>query len=97
MINCSILLFLSQFADNSTITYSSLCLEYTLMKIELEFKKVLEWLAANKLIINLDKTHVMLFTNRTRPQAISLNINGHSINEISETKFLGVMLDNKLS
>ena len=39
----------------------------------------------------------MLFTNRTRPQAISLNINGHSINEISETKFLGVMLDNKLS
>ena len=97
MINCSILLFLSQFADDSTITYSSLCLEYTLMKIELEFKKVLEWLAANKLIINLDKTHVMLFTNRTRPQAISLNINGHSINEISETKFLGVMLDNKLS
>ena len=66
------------------------------MIIELEFKKVLEWLAANRLIINLDKIHVMLFTNRTRPQSISLTINGQSINEISETKFLGVMLDNKL-
>ena len=39
----------------------------------------------------------MLFTNRTCPQAISLNINGQSINEISETKFPGVMLDNNLS
>ena len=54
MVHCSILLFLSQFTDDSTITYSSLDLDYAL-KIEVEFKKVLEWLAANKFIINLDK------------------------------------------
>ena len=66
------------------------------MKILLEFKKVLEWLAANKLIINLDKTHAMLFTNYTCPQSISQTINGQYINEISETKLFGVILNNKL-
>ena len=96
MIHCSILLFLSQFADDSTITYSSLDLNYALTKIEVEFKKVLEWLAANKLIINLDKTHMMLFTTSPRTQPISITANGKTINEISETKFLGVMLDNNL-
>ena len=96
MIRCSILLFLSQFADDSTITYSSLDLNYALTKIEVEFKKVLEWLAANKLIINLDKTHMMLFTTSPRTQPISITANGKTINEISETKFLGVMLDNNL-
>ena len=66
MVHCSILLFLSQFADNSTINYSSLDLNNALMKIKVEFKKELEWLAANKLFINLDKTHMMLFTTSPR-------------------------------
>ena len=66
------------------------------MTLELEFKKVLEWLAANKLIINLDKTHVMLFTTKRPPQPISITVRGKTLNEISETKFLGVMLDKNL-
>ena len=59
--------------------------------MEDEFKKVLEWLNANKLIINLSKTHLMLFTNRNRPESISLSVNNNIINEVSETKFLGVI------
>ena len=62
MINCSDLLFLTQFADDSTITYSSLDLEQAIKTVEQEFNKVLDWLEANKLIINLTKTHLMLFT-----------------------------------
>ncbi|CAL4144109.1 unnamed protein product [Meganyctiphanes norvegica] len=97
MINCSIVFFLSQFADDSTATYSDLNLDQALLKAETEFNRVLEWLAANKLIINLNKTHLMLFTNRKRPQSISITANGQIINEVTETKFLGVILDNKLS
>ena len=93
---CSILLFLSQFADDSTITFSSQNLFQTIMTVEEEFKRILDWLAANKLIINLNKTHLMLFTNRARPDAISITANGQSISEVTETKFLGVILDNKL-
>ena len=55
MISCSLILFSSQFADDSTITYSSLSYEDAKKTIENEFKLVLEWLAANKLIINIKK------------------------------------------
>ena len=97
MIYCSNLFFLTQFADDSTATYSSTSLEHAIAIVEIEMKKILEWLAANKLIINLNKTHLMLFTNRARPQSLSISIDGQTINEVTETKFLGVMLDNKLN
>ena len=97
MINSSKLLKFSLFADDSTTTYSNSSLNRTLNTLKTEFSKVLEWLTANKLIINLQKTHLMVFTNKIRPQAISLNIDGNIIHETAETKFLGVILDNQLS
>ena len=97
MVLCCALLFLSQFADDSTVTYSDENLLVALKTIEEQFKHVLDWLAANKLIINLNKTHLMLFTNNIRDAAISITANGQSITEITETKFLGVILDNKLT
>ena len=39
----------------------------------------------------------MFFTNKKRPQTVSLNVEGTLINETSETKFLGLIMDNKLS
>ena len=58
---------------------------------------MLEWLLANKLLINLQKTHLMLFTNKQRPESISIHIDNNVITEISETKFLGVIVDNQLN
>ena len=83
MISCSLKFFFSQFADDSTITYSSLSYEDAKKTIENEFKLVLEWLAANKLIININKTHFMVYTNKSRPQSIPVTVNNHTINEIS--------------
>ena len=96
MVNSSNLLFLTQFADDSTITYSSVNLEQAIKTVEREFNRVLYWLAANKLIINLSKTHLMLFTTRPRPENISIIVKGQLIDEIKEIKFLGVILDNDL-
>ena len=39
----------------------------------------------------------MIFTNKKRPQNVSINVRGTLINETKETKFLGIFLDNKLS
>ena len=39
----------------------------------------------------------MVFTNRKRPQEISLKVKDNVITETSESKFLGVIVDNKLS
>ena len=96
MANCSNILFLTQFADDSTITYSSLNLEQAVITVERECNRVLDWLAANKLIINLSKTHLMLFTTRPRPESIIILAKGQVIHEIKEIKFLGVILDNNL-
>ena len=96
MKNCSTILHFLQYADDSTITFSSNNLKSCLDVIKTECNKVLEWLIANKLIINLNKTFIMVFTNRKRQGNISIDINNHAINEIDERKFLGIMLDNKL-
>ena len=97
MINCSDILNFSLFADDSTASHSDSNLTTTLNTLKEEFTKVLDWLLANKLIINLQKTHLMLITNRARPASISLNINNNVITEKTETKFLGVIVDNQLS
>ena len=97
MIHCSDILKFSLFADDSTASHSDLDLNIMLNTLKVEFTKVLDWLLANKLIINLQKTHLMLFTNRTRPASISLNIDDNVITEKAETKFLGVIVDNQLN
>ena len=94
MVNCSNVLNFSLFADDSTASHSDSDLNTTLNTLKDEFTKVLEWLSANKLIINLQKTHLMLFTNKARPASISINIDDDIITEQTETKFLGVMVDN---
>ena len=97
LVNCSEKLLFSLFADDSTATYSHHNLKETMNTLREEFVKVLEWLNTNKLIINLQKTHLMLFTNRKRPQSINITVNGHVIQEKTEIKFLGVIVDNQLN
>ena len=96
MKNSSIILHFLQYADDSTITFSSNNLKNCIDVMKTECNKVLEWLIANKLIINLNKTFIMVFTNRKRQGNVSIDMNNHTINEINECKFLGIMLDNKL-
>ena len=67
MKNSSNILHFLQYADDSTTTYSSNDLNNSLATIKIECNKVLDWLLANRLIINLKKTFLMVFTNRKRP------------------------------
>ena len=99
MVNCSDEkdMDLSQFADDSTMSITSKTLKLALDITERELKKILEWLAVNKLIINLDKTNLMVFTHKRRTGTVSINAYGHTINEITETTYLGVVIDNKLT
>ena len=59
---------------------------------------IAEWLKVNKLSLNIKKTHFMCFSakNKSRP-GISLQIDGEAIAEVNKSKFLGVVIDNKLS
>ena len=64
-----------------------------------ELENVNIWLKAHKLTVNIKKTHYMMF-HRTR---IKLNtnfkilINSNIIDHTNNTKFLGVIIDNKMN
>ena len=52
----------------------------------------------NQMCLNIDKTNFMLFTPKRFSRAMdALLIDGKRIMEVSETKFLGVIIDNKLN
>ena len=59
---------------------------------------IAEWLKVNKLSLNIKKTHFMCFSakNKSHP-GISLQIDGEAIAEVNKSKFLVVVIDNKLS
>ena len=64
-----------------------------------ELEKVNMWLKANKLTINIKKTHYMMF-HRTRIKHntnIKIVIDNNIVDHINNTKFLGVIIDSKLN
>ena len=67
-------------------------------QINQEIKIIYSWVKANKLSLNIDKTNFMLFTPKRFSRVMDvLLIDGKRIMEVNETKFLGVIIDNKLN
>ena len=64
-----------------------------------EIEKILSWQDVNKLILNVKKTHFMVFRNYRRKLTIhdTLMIRGHEIKIVESTKFLCVYLDSGLT
>ena len=86
------------FADDTNLFLSGHNLDMMETIINQELKEISEWLKVNKLSLNIKKTHYMIFTTkRKRLVDVSLQIDGHIINKTDSTKFLGVIIDNKLS
>ena len=86
-----------QFADDTTLTLSGPILNTLTQSIEIELGKVLDWLLANKLIINLTKTHTMLFTNKRDKKKISIRAHNTILEQKSECKFLGIIVDEEIN
>ena len=59
-----------------------------------EMVKVVEWLNINRLSLNTNKTHYIIFSYRKRANSSEkIFINGNVIEKVDTTKFLGVILD----
>ena len=85
------------FADDTNIFTSGRNQHELESNINDELCRISAWLKVNKLSLNIKKTHYMIFTTKNLYTCtISLNIDGHPITEVSKTKFLGVIIDNKL-
>ena len=68
--------------------------------INMEMPKIMEWLKPNKLRINVNKTVAMLFhtrQNRVNIDENSIVIDGNIIPFTTNTKFLGINIDNNVT
>ena len=67
-------------------------------KINTELDKVYNWLAANKLSLNISKTKYMIFSIKgKKTNDLDIKINNTSLEQVNVFKFLGVHVDSNLS
>lgn len=59
-----------------------------------EMNQLKTWFDRNKLSLNLNKTKFMLFGNFRKDAKVKLSINNVEIEQVSDTKFRGVTIDN---
>ena len=68
-----------------------------------ELKILSDWFKANKLSLNVQKTNFMIFgykkmpTNTNSSMNFNIHIDNVNITEVENTKFLGTIIDRKLS
>ena len=87
------------FADDTNILYASNSLKDINKKINRDLKSIAEWLKANKISLNSGKTELVLFRSKDKKFTKNMNfrISGQKINMISQTKYLGLILDEHLT
>ena len=86
------------FADDTTVFYSDKTNPETEALLNLELSKVSDWLAANKLSLNVGKSNFLHFHHgKSRKEILNIMIDDTEVKEKESTKYLGVMMDNKLN
>ena len=86
------------FADDSNLFSDGPNLHDLQTKINNELPKLVEWLKANRLSLNIGKTHLMVFSPRKNPVLkAEIFIDGKLLDIVTKTKFLGLILDNNLN
>ena len=94
----SSILFSILFADDTTLFYSSKNLQELSDVVSNELSNMMGWLNANRLSLNIDKTNFMIFRPKGKKESCpTIHINGSSIQEVDDAKFLGIIIDNKLN
>ena len=97
--NASNILELILFADDTNIFFSDDDISQLMNVVNSQMEKISEWFRANMLSLNEKKSNFMIFRPRQKRQTIELllKINGQKIDNVKETMFLGVILDEYMS
>ena len=71
-----------------------------MLNLRLEMSVVTEWLKANKLTLNVQKSKYVIFGTRAKLQGtrdINLDISGQPLERTTKMKYLGMILDDRLT
>ena len=97
--NSSKLVSFHLFADDTALFFSHKN-TYTLQEtLNNELLKITNWLLANKLSLNVNKSNLIMFRskNSATKEPIKLTLNDGIITEQTHAKYLGILIDNKLT
>ena len=91
------LLFAILFTDDTSVFIEGKSYTGVINSVNNELQKVNEWFKSNKLTLNVEKTHYMLFhRTRIKDHKINVVLQDDLISEANSLTFLGVIIDNKL-
>ena len=86
------------FADDTNLFLSGsdpICIEN---RMNDDLKEIAMWFKVSKLSLNMKKTHFMVFSGKNKPNPnLVIRIDGKSMHKVEKTKFLGVIIDKRLS
>ena len=86
------------FADDTNFHISNKDLTVLENEANKELKKIDNWMKCNKLSINYSITSYMIISNKCLKSSVfKININNTEIKFVEYVKYLGILLDNKLS
>ena len=88
------------YADDTNMSLKNKCYEELYKIANQELININNWLSANRLILNTDKTHYMIFhTGKTKPPSnnLTLSIRNNFVSQQSKTRFLGIIFQKHLS
>ena len=93
--NCSVF----HFADDTNLLFSMKNPKLLSKVINKELKNLYEWLCSNRLSLNASKTEFLIFRppKVTLNERVTLRLNGVTIFESPKIKYLGIILDSRLT
>ena len=98
MCNISKILKFVLFADDTNIFCSGHDAMQLSRDLSNELDKLSVWFAVNKLILNVSKTNFMVFGNsKQRNTILQVSIKNSKIKRVYVTKFLGILIDDRLN
>ena len=85
------------FVDNTSVFMEHTNLDHLSDMLNIELDKLSIWLASNKLTLNIDKSHFVIFHRaQVKQNIVNISLSDISLNRVTFTKFLGVIIDDKL-
>ncbi len=88
------------FADDTNITTKGLNVEEIQMRLNYDLEHIHQWLLANKLTLNKDKTEYMIIGSRQRLSNIEIDptieLGEGKIKRVKHSKTLGIIIDDQL-
>ena len=90
--------YITLFADDTFLCAQNNDLKLLEEEVNIEIKKVFQWLVSNKLTLNILKSKYMIITNKkSTSNEFNVSINDSPLKKCDQYKYLGVVIDKNLN